>query len=158
LDPRATVGSLSGSAAGSPKGGPGPALPGESDACLPMNPHPYLFLATFFFVAVAFPFVPLGLARIWAIAYSPRKPGPGKNATYECGLESKGDPLVRFRSDYYLYGILFLVFDVESVFLLPFAVKFLELPLGAVLAMLLFVLLLVEGLAWAWLKGILSWK
>ncbi len=123
-----------------------------------MNSHPYLFLTVFFFVAVAFPFVPLGLARLWAITYSPQKPGPHKNATYECGLESKGDPLVRFKSDYYLYGILFLIFDVESIFLLPFSVKFLELPVGAVLAMLLFVLLLVEGLAWAWLKGVLSWK
>ena len=123
-----------------------------------MNPHPYLFLATFFLIAVAFPFVPLGLARLWSIAYSPRKPGPQKNATYECGLESRGDPLVRFKPDYYLFGILFLVFDVESVFLIPFAVKFLELPLGAVLAMLLFVLLLVEGLAWAWMKGVLDWK
>jgi NADH-quinone oxidoreductase subunit A len=123
-----------------------------------MNSHPYLFLTVFFLVALAFPFVPLGLARLWAIAYSPQKPGPHKNATYECGLESKGDPLVRFKSDYYLYGILFLIFDVESIFLLPFSVKFLELPVGAVLAMLLFVLLLVEGLAWAWLKGVLSWK
>jgi NADH-quinone oxidoreductase subunit A len=116
-----------------------------------MNSHPYLFLTVFFFVAVAFPFVPLGLARLWSITFSPQKPGPLKNATYECGLASQGDPLVRFRSDYYLYGILFLIFDVESIFLIPFAV-------GAVLAMLAFVLLLVEGLAWAWLKGVLSWK
>ncbi len=123
-----------------------------------MNPHPYLFLATFFLVAVAFALVPLGLARVWSIAFAPRKPGPEKNATYECGLASRGDPLVRFKPDYYLLGILFLVFDVESVFLIPFAVKFLELPLGAVLAMLLFVLLLAEGLAWAWMKGVLDWK
>ena len=123
-----------------------------------MNPHPYLFLATFLLVAVVFPLVPLGLARLWAIAYSPRKPGPEKNSTYECGLASRGDPLVRFKPDYYVFGILFLVFDVESVFLIPFAVKFLELPLGAVLAMLLFVLLLAEGLAWAWMKGVLDWK
>ncbi len=123
-----------------------------------MNSHPYLFLTVFFFVAVAFPFVPLGLARLWAVKYSPQKPGPQKNATYECGLASVGDPLVRFRPEYYLYGILFLIFDVESIFLIPFSVKFLELPLGAVLAMLLFVLLLVEGLAWAWLKGVLTWK
>ncbi len=123
-----------------------------------MNAHPYLFLSVFFFVAVAFPFVPLGLARLWALAYSPRKPGPLKNATYECGLEAKGDPLVRIKSGYYLYAILFLIFDVESIFLLPFSVRFLELPVGAALAMLVFVLLLVEGLAWAWLKGILSWK
>lgn len=121
-----------------------------------MNPHPHLFLGIFLLVAIAFPFVPLGLARLWAAAYSPRKPGPQKNATYECGLESKGDPMVRIRPEYYLYAILFVLFDVESVFLIPFAVRFLELPLGAVLAMLLFVLLLVEGLAWAWMKGVLD--
>ena len=101
-----------------------------------MNPHPYLFLSVFFCVAVAFPFVPLGLARLWAMAYSPRKPGPLKNATYECGLESKGDPLVRIKSGYYLYGILFLIFDVEVLFLLPFAAAFNVLSPGALLAML----------------------
>lgn len=102
--------------------------------------------------------IPLGLARLWAEKFSPQKPGPEKNATYECGVESKGDPMVRFKAEYYLYGILFLVFDVEMVFLLPFAVKFLELSAGAALAMMLFVLLLVEGLAWAWMKGVLDWK
>jgi NADH:ubiquinone oxidoreductase subunit 3 (subunit A) len=120
--------------------------------------QPYLFLAVFFVVAASFPLVPLGLARLWAIKFSPQKPGPDKNATYECGVESKGDPMVRFKADYYLYGILFLVFDVETVFLLPFAVKFLDLSVGAFLAMMLFVLLLVEGLAWAWMKGVLNWK
>ncbi|MSU35041.1 MAG: NADH-quinone oxidoreductase subunit A [Pedosphaera sp.] len=120
--------------------------------------QPYLFLTVFFVVAVAFPLVPLGLARLWAVRFSPQKPGPEKNATYECGVESKGDPMVRFKAEYYLYGILFLVFDVEMVFLLPFAVKFLELSVSAFLAMMLFVLLLVEGLAWAWMKGVLNWK
>ena len=123
-----------------------------------MNSNPYLFLGTFFLVAVAFPFVPLGLARLWALSFSPQKPGPLKNSTYECGLESKGDPLVRIKSGYYLYGILFLIFDVESIFLLPIAVKFLTLSVGGALALLLFVLLLVEGLAWAWMKGVLDWK
>jgi NADH-quinone oxidoreductase subunit A len=120
--------------------------------------HPYLFLAIFFAVAVGFGLAPLALARLWAWKFSPQKPGPDKNATYECGLAATGDPMIRFKADYYLYGILFLIFDVEAIFLLPFAVKFLELPVGAVIAMLVFVLLLVEGLAWAWLKGVLSWK
>ncbi len=120
--------------------------------------QPYFFLTVFLVVAVSFPLIPLGLARLWAEKFSPQKPGPEKNATYECGVESKGDPMVRFKADYYLYGILFLVFDVEMVFLLPFAVKFLELSVGAFLAMMLFVFLLVEGLAWAWMKGVLDWK
>lgn len=120
--------------------------------------HPYLFLTLFFGAAVLFPLVPLALARVWARTFSPAKPGADKQATYECGLATTGNPLVRFRSGYYLYGLLFLIFDVEAVFLFPFAVSFLELPVGAVLAMLLFVLLLVEGLAWAWMKGLLTWK
>ena len=109
-------------------------------------------------VAVVFALLPLALARIWAAKYSPSKPGTQKNATYECGLETKGAPTVQFKSEYYLYGLIFLIFDVETIFLLPFAVSFLDLSYGALLAMLVFLLLLVEGLAWAWMKGILSWK
>ena len=53
-----------------------------------------------------------------------RKPGTDKNAIYECGLESKGDAWMQFKSEYYLYAIIFLIFDVETIFLLPFAVSF----------------------------------
>ena len=60
-------------------------------------------------------------------------------------------------SAYYLYAIIFLIFDVEAVFLLPFAVAFTGLGVSACLAMLAFVLMLIEGLAWAWAKGILTW-
>jgi NADH-quinone oxidoreductase subunit A len=119
---------------------------------------PYLFLLVFLVVAVLFPLVPLALARLWAMRFSPPKPGPQKNATYECGLESKGDAMIQFRSEYYLYAILFLIFDVETIFLLPFAVAFLNLSFGAFMAMMVFVLLLVEGLAWAWMKGVLTWR
>ncbi len=108
-------------------------------------------------MAVLFALVPLALARFWARKFSPAKPGPQKNAIYECGLESKGTAEVQFKSEYYLYGLLFLIFDVETVFLVPFAVVFLKLPLGACIAMLVFVLLLVEGLTWAWMKGVLTW-
>jgi NADH:ubiquinone oxidoreductase subunit 3 (subunit A) len=101
---------------------------------------------------------PLALAWLWAQWISPNKPGPDKNATYECGLESKGDAWIHFKPEYYLYAIIFLVFDVEAIFLLPFAVSFTGLPLGAFLAMLVFLLLLVEGLVWAWTKGVLTWK
>jgi len=109
-------------------------------------------------VAVAFALGPLVLARLWARFFSPNKPGSEKNATYECGLESKGDAWISFRSEYYLYAIIFLVFDVETIFLLPFAVSFGGLSFGAFLAMMIFLLLLVEGLVWAWRKGVLTWK
>jgi NADH-quinone oxidoreductase subunit A len=64
---------------------------------------------------------------------------------------------MQFHSAYYLYAIIFLIFDVEAVFLLPFAVAFTGLTAAACGAMLVFVLLLVEGLAWAWAKGVLTW-
>jgi NADH-quinone oxidoreductase subunit A len=123
-----------------------------------MGEHPYLFLAVFLGVAILFPLVPLALARIWALKFAPAKPGEQKNATYECGLESKGETLIQFKAQYYLYGILFLVFDVETIFLLPFAVAFTGLSVGGFLAMMVFLLLLTEGLAWAWMKGVLTWK
>ena len=123
-----------------------------------MPVSPYLFLAVFLIAATVFALTPLALAALWAKKYSPRKSGPSKNAVYECGLESKTQDWVQFKSDYYLYGIIFLVFDVETIFLLPFAVAFKTLSVGAFVAIMIFLLLLVEGLVWAWRKGVLNWK
>ena len=119
---------------------------------------PYLFMVVLAVGAVLFALTPLGLAWLWAKKFSPRKPGPGKNASYECGLESKGDAWVQFKAEYYLYAIIFLIFDVETIFVLPFAVAFGGLTIGACIAMVVFLLLLVEGLVWAWQKGVLTWK
>jgi NADH-quinone oxidoreductase subunit A len=125
---------------------------------MPAEYSPYLFISVLLVAAVLFALAPLGLAWLWAKKFSPRKPGPGKNAIYECGLESKGDAWVQFKAEYYLYAIIFLIFDVETIFLLPFAVAFGGLSVGAFVAMLVFLLLLAEGLAWAWQKGVLTWK
>src|SRR5437868_15311127 len=125
---------------------------------MPPEPYPYLFLAVFIIAAIGFALAPLALAALWAKKFSPPKPGADKNATYECGLESKGDSRIRFKSEYYLYAIIFLIFDVETLFILPSAVSFTGLPTGALIAMLIFILLLVEGLAWAWMKGVLTWR
>lgn len=118
----------------------------------------YLVIVVLAAGAVLFAVAPLALAWLWRRAFAPSKPGPEKNATYECGLESKGDAWMQFRSEYYLYAIIFLIFDVETVFLLPFAVAFGGLPVGAFIAIMVFLLLLVEGLVWAWQKGALTWK
>lgn len=123
-----------------------------------MSAHPYAFLAVFFAVALAFPLVMLGLAQTWVRIFQPAKPGIHKNATYECGLPASGDSWIQFKAHYYLYAIFFLIFDVEVLFLLPFAVAFTGLPAGALFAMLVFILLLAEGLVWAWHRGYLEWK
>jgi len=118
---------------------------------------PWLTVVVLLAGAIGFALAPLGLAALWSRKFSPQKPGPQKNAAYECGLESPGDAWIQFNASYYLYAIVFLIFDVEAIFLLPFAVAFSGLTAGACLAMLLFLVLLVEGLVWACQKGILNW-
>jgi NADH:ubiquinone oxidoreductase subunit 3 (subunit A) len=126
---------------------------------LPLTPveHPWATILVLLAAAFVFGAIPLSLAWWWARVFSPAKPGPQKNATYECGLEATGDAWVQLNVSYYLYAIVFLIFDVEAVFLLPFAAAFSGLSLAACLAMLVFLLLLVEGLVWACQKGVLTW-
>jgi NADH-quinone oxidoreductase subunit A len=123
-----------------------------------VDPHPYRFLALFFAVAVAFPIALLFVAQLWFRYFQPPKPSPVKTDAYECGVESTGDSWIQFKAHYYLYALLFLVFDVELLFLLPFAVAFTGLPVAALVAMLVFILLLAEGLVWAWHRGHLEWS
>ena len=123
-----------------------------------MNPHPYAFLALFVAVAVAIPLVLLGAAWLWARVFQPARPSALKNSVYECGVAPTGDSWIQFKAHYYLYAILFLIFDVEVLFLLPFAVAFTGLGAGAVVTILVFILLLAEGLVWAWQRGHLEWK
>lgn len=120
--------------------------------------HPYLPVLIFFGVALAVPIAALTLARVWMTFFTPIKRGKEKNALYECGVNPLAERQTRFHSQYYLFGLLFLLFDVETVFLLPFAVAFLQLSAGAFLAAMLFLLLLAEGLVWAWSKGLLNWR
>jgi NADH-quinone oxidoreductase subunit A len=120
--------------------------------------HPYLPVLVFFAVALAVPIGALVLARVWMRFFTPIKRGEDKNALYECGVNPLAGRQTRFHSQYYLFGLLFLLFDVETVFLLPFAVAFLKLSAGAFLVAMLFLLLLAEGLVWAWSKGLLNWR
>jgi len=123
-----------------------------------MTPNPYLFIVVFVGVALAFPLIPLALAWVWRRFFQPPKPGVEKNAISECGVATAGEEHIQFRSQYYLYAIIFLIFDVEAVFLVPFAVAFTGLPFGAFIAILIFLFLLIEGLVWAWGKGCLQWE
>lgn len=120
--------------------------------------HPYLPILAFFFVALAVPIGALVLARVWMHFFTPIKSSGEKNELYECGVKPLAEPQTRFHSKYYIFGLLFLLFDVETIFLLPFAVAFLDLSVGAFLIAMLFLLLLAEGLLWAWSKGLLDWR
>jgi NADH-quinone oxidoreductase subunit A len=120
--------------------------------------HPYLPVLIFFGVALMVPVASLTLARLWMRFFTPIKRGTEKNALYECGVNPLAERQTRFHSQYYLFGLLFLLFDVETVFLLPFAVAFLKLSVASFLIAMLFLLLLAEGLVWAWSKGLLNWR
>jgi NADH:ubiquinone oxidoreductase subunit 3 (subunit A) len=122
-----------------------------------MTNHPYLPIVVLLLGGIGFAVGPLALAWVWAKLYSPQKSGLTKNAIYECGLESKGEAWIKFKPGYYIYAIIFLIFDVEAVFLLPFAVAFGGYTAAQAVDMLVFLLLLVAGLVWACKKQILSW-
>jgi NADH-quinone oxidoreductase subunit A len=113
----------------------------------------WLYVGIFLVIGIIVPIVPLVLSRIVA----PRKPNPIKQSTYECGLETVGDSWVQFKAQYYIFALVFLVFDVETVFLFPWALSLKQLPLFAVLEGVLFIAILVAGLVFAWRKGLLEW-
>lgn len=91
----------------------------------------------------------------WLI--SPKKPNPIKDSTYECGMETVGESWVQFKAQYYIFGLVFLIFDVETVFLFPWAVSLGKLPLFAVLEGIIFILILLAGLFYIWRKDALEW-
>jgi len=92
-----------------------------------------------------------------AFLVRPKKPDPIKESTYECGLETIGETWVRFRVQYYIYALVFVIFDIETVFLYPWAVAYNQLGLFALVEMFIFLAILVGGLAYAWRKGALEW-
>ena len=88
----------------------------------------------------------------------PHKPSLTKSDVYECGMQTMGGRWVQFNFRYYLYALLFLIFDVLAIFIYPWAVQLKSLGLPAYLQMLAFVLLLTLGWVYAWRKGALEWR
>lgn len=113
----------------------------------------YLFIGIFALFAVVFAILPLVLARLIA----PRKPSPLKQMPYECGIEPVGDSWVQFRVQYYIYALVFVIFDVETIFIYPWAVGFRQLGLPGFVEMMIFLAILAVGLVYAWKKGALEW-
>jgi NADH-quinone oxidoreductase subunit A len=118
-----------------------------------MQVNEWAFIGIFFIVAPILPAVPIVLAGF----LRPKRSNPIKLQTYECGIETVGDAWVQFKVQYYLYALIFLVFDIEMVFLFPWAVAYNQLPLLAFGYLLLFTGLLAVGLVHAWRKGALEW-
>ena len=87
----------------------------------------------------------------------PKKPTAAKQATYECGMETVGDAWVQFRVQYYLFALIFVLFDVGGVLLFPFALAYKGVAIWSVLVVMLFAGTLLAALFYAWRKGVLTW-
>ena len=114
----------------------------------------YLPIALAFLLAVGFAVVSLTMSRLLA----PRRPTPEKLAPYECGIVPLQEPVQRFPVKFYLVAMLFVIFDVEIVFLFAWAVRWETLGWGGVAMMGIFVLLIVETLFYVWKRGALEWN
>jgi NADH:ubiquinone oxidoreductase subunit 3 (subunit A) len=113
----------------------------------------YFYILLFFILTVVF--VAGGLIIVHLLA--PNNPGGVKGLPYECGVETFGPAWVQYNVGYYLFGLLFLAFDVEAAFLYPWAVAFRQVGAMALVEAGIFVAVLILGLAYAWKKGALEW-
>lgn len=108
----------------------------------------------FLFIAAVFGLVPMAISRLIA----PHRPDSVKNSAYECGVETIGSPRIQFNSRFYLYALIFAIFDVEAIFMYPWAVAYGGLGFFALVEMVVFVVILLVGYAYAWRKRALEWQ
>lgn len=113
----------------------------------------WLFIAVLLPIGIVFAALPI----VASLFLAPRRPNLAKSETYECGIETVGETWVQFRVQYYIFALIFVIFDIEAVFLFPWAVAYNQLPLYMVLEGVLFILILGAGLVYAWRKGALEW-
>ena len=97
-------------------------------------------------------------ALLIAKLISPKSYTVKKSEAYECGIPTRGESMIQFKAGYYIFAILFLIFDVETVFLYPWAVVMRSLGPTGLLCIGIFMFILILGLAYAWRKGALQWK
>ena len=98
-------------------------------------------------------FAALLIARL----ISPKSYSSKKAEAYECGIPTRGESMIQFKAGYYIFAILFLIFDVETVFLYPWSVVMKALGPQGLLCIGIFMFILILGLAYAWRKGVLKW-
>lgn len=113
----------------------------------------YLAVLIFIFAGTGIVLFAFFLARL----IRPHNPYPKKNVTYECAEQTIGTSWIKFNTRFYIFALIFVIFDVEAVFLFPWAVAFGQLGLFALIEMVLFILILFYGLFYAWKKGALKW-
>jgi NADH-quinone oxidoreductase subunit A len=113
----------------------------------------YIPIIIFFLIAILLPIVLLGLSRLVQRRVFERE----KLLPYECGIDPIGDARERFSVRFYIVAMLFLVFDVETIFLFPWAIIYDKLALFGLVEMLVFIGILVVGYYYAWRKGALEW-
>ena len=116
----------------------------------------WVYIGVFLVVSLVVPLVAVLLPAL----ISPKKPNARKEEVYECGIETKGNIRVQFKSQYYIYALIFLVFDIELVFLFPWAVAMGDptLPLFFVFEGVIFIAILFAGLIYAMRKGVMAWS
>lgn len=114
----------------------------------------YAVLALWILAATAFPLS----AYLMAALLRPRRPNKIKYETYECGIESDGGSWIKYNFKFYLYALVFVIFEIETVFLFPWAVAFRQLQFFGFVEMLIFVGILVVGFVYAWRKRALEWR
>jgi NADH:ubiquinone oxidoreductase subunit 3 (subunit A) len=108
--------------------------------------------------AVAFPLIPIvASVALGVFKIRPREPDPIKESVYECGMVPVGDALVRYNVRYYLFALLFVVFDVEAVFLYPWAAAYRQLGVYAFVEALIFIGILLVGYVYAWRRRAMEW-
>lgn len=115
--------------------------------------EPWVFIGLLLIAGMLLP----GVAILANWILSPKKPNEIKDTIYECGIETVGDTWVQIKGQYYIFALIFVVFDIEAVFLFPWAIAFNQLKLYMVLEGVLFILILAAGLIYAWRKGVLEW-
>lgn len=113
----------------------------------------YIFVFLIFLLAAGFILGGVIVNRIVA----PRNPGKIKDKPYECGEDTIGDTWIQFNVGYYVIGLMFLIFDVETVFLYPWAVAFRDVGFVGLIEITIFVFILLLGLLYAWKKGVFEW-
>jgi len=109
-------------------------------------------------LATIFGFVLVGSALLGNLILSPRQKTEGKGITYECGMLTIGRNRTQLHFRYYLFAILFLIFDIEAVFLFPWAVRLVAIGKQAFWEMIVFIGILAFGLLYSWKKGVLRWR